>query len=259
MRQFTDGVRLALLAGFELHQRWKDYWQAIQPWALFYIGFMLLDVLVYPNGNPSRLMSVLWMLLYFGLMVLMWWNWHNRLIGSPRKVDWQNGWGDPDFRDYASVMTFITIGLPIAGAFVVSLPLALFVALLGSLAQALYNLFQMLGIVAMLGALLYILSRFSIMSALMMRGAAAPIPTAWQFTARLWPACFSAYSVFIMVTLMTALMLGVLGNLLVNSGVPNPGLWLAPFQLSLNFFSAGWMIVLSQRLFEYAQRENAHG
>jgi len=220
---------------------------------------MLLDVLVYPNGNPSRLMSVLWMLLYFGLMVLMWWNWHNRLIGSPRKVDWKNGWGDPDFRDYASVMTFITIGLPIAGAFVVSLPLALFVALLGSLAQALYNLFQMLGIVAMLGALLYILSRFSIMSALMMRGAAAPIPTAWQLTARLWPACFSAYSVFIMVTLMTALMLGVLGNLLVNSGVPNPGLWLAPFQLSLNFFSAGWMIVLSQRLFEYAQRENAHG
>lgn len=251
MSAFSAGVTLALTTGYETHHRWREYWAIIQPWGWIYAGFTVLDVAVYPEGNPSRLMTVLWMLLYLGLSLIMWWNWLLQLNKRPGRISWQGGWDNSDFRHFVSSMAFAILVLPLVLAFAVALPLGLLLAVFGVAGSPVGSAFQYLGLMLVMGVALYCIARLAVLPSVLLSGQVPALPTAWQFSARNWQTPVSALAVIFISNLTLFFLLAALFNLLQGLSVPRPSLWLLPISLSVSFFTLGWLITLGQRLYDY--------
>jgi hypothetical protein len=251
MNNFPAGIRLALTAALELHQRWSEYWKVIQPWGWIYAALAVLDAYVYPAGNPSRLMTLLWVLLYVGLSLVMWWNWLTTLNRRPGQVSWDRGWDNQDFRQFLGSMLFMLLAIPFGLLIVIGLPVMLVATVLAASLPPAASLLQSLGLMCFVASLIYVLGRLLVLPPVLLSGQVPPLPIAWQMTARGWQLPVGALAVLFISNLTLVLLIAALHNLLAGLQVSRPGLWLVPLQLSIGFFVMGWLVLIGQRTYDY--------
>jgi hypothetical protein len=255
MNTASSGVRLALTCGLELHQRWREYWRAIHPWAWIYIGLNVCDLLLYPQGNPNKFMGVLWMLLYLGLTLLMCWNWQNVLTGRGQNVTWDHGWHGQGFRVYVVTLAALLLALPLVVAFVVGLPLALLTSLLAGLTESAFVIM----VTGCLLSIFYLLSRLIALPSLLLNNTVAPVPAAWQLSGQQPSYTSGALLAFLLVSGVSNLLIISILQMLKKAEIASPSLWVMPLSLSVGLFMTGWLILLAQRLFEALSNGDRYG
>ncbi len=245
MHSFGEGARLAVTCGLELHTRWAAFWRACQPWAWIYIGLSVLDLLIYPAGNPSRLMSLFWALLYLGLNLLMSWNWQNQLAGLGRLVGWDQGWSGQQFRVYIVTQMALIMGMPFAVVFVVGLPVLL--VMYGIAGDTPVTIATMIGACTLALVLLFV--RLSVLPAVLLTRISPPVVVAWQTSGKAQSYVFGAIGLFLLCSLLTFVLLAKLTEILLAANVSGASLIMLPLVLSAGFFCMGWYILLVQRLY----------
>ncbi len=255
MEQVRAGFVIAISSARELLRLWLPYWHVIKPWSYTYIILSLVYRYRYPQGSQSMLFEFLWQGLFFGLSLLMAWNWGNALVGKSGRLDLQNGWNDGDWKDYFTSMLMALLAMPMLLAIAISVPMAMVLVLLYGEA-ALNSATSSMAVVS--GFILYFFARMLPISATLIARQPTPLPAVWQATQRHQFMVLGSVLTVLVVHLTLALLVTKLAVTLENSGVTRADLLALPLAILSYLFVWGWYILLSQRLFAILQ-VGSHG
>lgn len=246
MEQIRAGFVLALATAREQLRLFPLYWQAIKPWGYVYMAIGFVYQFFYPKGHDSYILGMLWALLFMALILNMAWNWANALVGSAARLTWDKGWDNPDYRDYVSGLMVVLLGMPVAIGFVVGFPAAL---ILTTLSAADESQIATTLTTVVFSFVFYVMARLLPMSAALVARTASPLPVIWKRSESRQVLMVSALLVAGLANAAIALVIVFAGALLDSLGVPRADMLIMPAALLLGIFMAGWLVLLSQRLF----------
>lgn len=247
MEQLRAGLVLALATAREQLQLSVPYWQVIRPWGYIYIALAAIYQLFYPQGHSSYVLGILWALIFTLLSINMAWNWANVLSRRAARVGWDSGWDNPDYREYASGMLLVVLGIPIAVAFLTAVPAILLLLILsGDENQMAYIL-----TVIVSTSVAYILARLLPVSAALLARISSPLPVVWQRGGKHQLMMVAALLAVVFANSALGMVLVFLATLLDGLGLPRADMIVLPAALALGVYTVGWLVLLSQRIFVF--------